>query len=44
MKKTWVYKEPQARKRGLLSEIEEDLHMWNQPQIFSVLRKALVDV
>ncbi len=43
MKLTWVYKEPTARNRGLLLEIKKDLHMWNQEQIFSVLRKVLVD-
>jgi hypothetical protein len=42
-KLSWVYKEPYARKCGLWMEIVEKLHMWNQDQIFSGLRKVLVD-
>jgi hypothetical protein len=38
----WKFTEPEERKRRLLFEMEE-LHMWNQDQIFSVLRKVLVD-
>jgi hypothetical protein len=36
-------KEPRARKRALMSEME-DLHMWNQGKIFSVLHKVFVGV
>jgi hypothetical protein len=38
----WKFTEPAERKRRMLWEIE-DLHMWNQDQIFSALRKVLVD-